>query len=74
MIIYTKEACPNCVIAKQHCMLRGIAYTEELLDTPEKIEAFKAAYPNVRAVPYVIGDDGVPIGGFTAFKNFLRTK
>lgn len=72
LTIYTKAACPNCDIVKQHCMIRGIAYTEVTLGTPEDIEKFKAEYPNVRAVPYVLGPSGV-IGGFTAFKTWLRT-
>jgi glutaredoxin len=72
--IYSKANCPNCEIAKQHCALRGIKYTEVVLDDEEKMKAFKAIYPTVRAVPYVIAEDGSVIGGFSAFKTWLHSR
>ena len=73
MIVYSKPNCPNCDIVKSHCALRGIAFTEVSLDSPEKIEQFKAQHPTVRAVPFVTHDDGTVIGGFAKFKEHLRT-
>ena len=72
--IYSKVNCPNCDIAKQHCALRGIKYSEVILDNEEKMKAFKELYPTVRAVPYVIAEDGSVIGGFSAFKTWLHSR
>ncbi len=69
--IYTKPNCPNCDIAKAKALLGGHSYIEINLNTPEALAEFKAQYPSVRAVPYVLSDSGV-IGGLTAFKAWLK--
>ena len=73
MNIYSKPNCPNCEIVKSQCALRGIAFTEIVLDSEDKIKMFKALHANVRAVPFVTHDDGTVIGGFSKFKEYLRT-
>lgn len=74
MIIYSRLQCPNCEIAKVAAMVRGIKFTEALLDTPEKIEQFKKDYPKAKSVPYVISESGDVIGGLTAFKKWLHER
>lgn len=69
--IYTKLNCPNCDIVKGHCALRGISYIEIHIDNPEAIKEFKEKFPNARALPFVCDDNGV-IGGFSAFKEWLK--
>ena len=59
--LYSKPNCPACVQLKSKLIDRGDNFIEESLDTPEKIAAFKALYPGVRSVPYLVTEMGNPV-------------
>lgn len=63
--IYTKHNCPFCTNAKEWLKIRGIPYTETLLESDEDRQAFyEKVGENVRTVPQIYVDD-VRVGGFT---------
>lgn len=68
--IVTIPKCPLCDISKNLLKGRGLEYTEEVLDTEKKREAFKAANPTIKVMPQVYEND-VRIGSFSDLKKWF---
>lgn len=68
-IILTKPNCPHCTRAKQLLTIRGLAYVEEVYQTPEQIEYFKAQ--GHRTFPQ-IWEGRQHIGGADQLETHLR--
>jgi glutaredoxin len=71
--VYTKPQCPQCVQAKKLLEHHQYNYQEVHIDAGQpKVDGvqyisrdeFLATYPTIRTVPFIIGGDGAPIGGF----------
>lgn len=67
-LITSTATCKYCVLAKQLLASKGLPFTENLLDSPEKLAAFKASghttvpqiwreTPPFRALAYIGGYD-----------------
>lgn len=77
--VYSKENCPQCVQAKQYLTLRGQEFQEIQVAYPTTVkvdgklyidlEEFKAKYPLVRAMPFIVDADGKEIGSFAALRD-----
>lgn len=72
-VIYSKNACPNCDIAKKQAMIRGLQWSEVLVrvDIEEERQAFITAHPQAKSFPYITLN-GEHLGGLTAFKKHLK--
>ena len=62
-IIYTKEACPYCDMAKNLMKKNGNSFTEIKLGTDITREEFVFTFPGVKTAPFII-IDGEHIGGY----------
>lgn len=69
--IYTKSACPNCVIAKDMLESSGLAYTSMSLDDPQILAMFCEQNPGVRQMPQIF-IDGQRIGGVAGLQAALK--
>ncbi len=66
-VIYTKDACPYCVYAKNLLNDKGIQYKEiniNHVDNPDAVLAEIRSYTDMRTFPQIILD-GKHIGGYT---------
>ena len=57
-------------MAKNLITARGHTYTEQHLDTPKKVELFKAEYSDIKTVPQ-IDQDGMGIGTWDNLKSWF---
>lgn len=53
-IIYTQKNCPGCVGMKAKMDKEGIPYEEIEIGTDISVSEFRALYPDVRSVPFVV--------------------
>ncbi len=72
-IIYSKNSCPNCDIAKMQAMLNGLDWKEVLIPVhvEQERQKFIQQFPQARSFPYVTLH-GQHLGGLTAFKKHLK--
>jgi glutaredoxin len=68
--VVTRPSCPRCNLAKALISGHGFEYTEEVLDTPMKVAAFKARQPGARTVPAIFVEDTL-IGGWNELKDWF---
>ena len=70
-IIYSTPTCPYCVEAKDLITSQEFEYTEISLDTPEKVDEFKAK--GFKTVPqiYLDTDEQELIGGYEDLEKFM---
>lgn len=74
-IVYTKDNCPYCVIAKNLLKREGHTYTEINVTKPEDRDAFLEKYPNFRTLPqifYEVEDMDHYIGGSDKLQDWLK--
>jgi glutaredoxin len=69
--VYSKDNCGFCVKAYALLDLKGAAYRKEILDTEEKLQAFKAR--GFRQVPQIYFNDEL-IGGFDKLEVWYKTR
>ena len=69
-IVWSKEQCPYCEMAKQLLDSKGIEYTEKKIGSGFTKEDLLEAVPTARSVPQVFLDD-VLVGGFNELKTRL---
>ena len=70
-VVWSKDACPYCVQAKNLLQLKGVTVEERNITSGTWTkEQLLESVPNARAVPQIIIDD-VLIGGFNELKKFL---
>jgi glutaredoxin 3 len=63
VVIYTKDHCPYCRLAKELLSARKIAFTEIAIDNDEKKCEEMQRLSNRRTVPQIFINDQ-PIGGY----------
>ena len=71
-IVWTKDACPYCVAAKNLLEQQGIEYEEKKIGVDYTREQLLEAVPTARTVPQIFLD-GTLVGGFTELKQKLTS-
>lgn len=69
-IVWSKEQCPYCEMAKQLLTSKGIEFEEKKIGSGYTKEDLLEAVPTARSVPQVFLDD-VLVGGFNELKTRL---
>jgi len=69
-IVWSKEQCPYCEMAKQLLTSKGIEFEEKKIGSGYTKEDLLNAVPTARSVPQVFLDDQL-IGGFPELKTRL---
>ena len=73
-IVWSKDQCGNCVMAKNLLRNEGVEYEERNISQgPWTREQLLAAVPNARTLPQVILDGNL-IGGYEQLKKYLESK
>lgn len=72
LTIYTKDGCPQCDNVKAFLASKQEPYQAVKIGADITLEAFRGLYPQVRAVPFVVGER--PIGGFHELKALFADK
>jgi glutaredoxin 3 len=70
IIIWSKESCPQCEMAKNLLKSKGISFEERKVGSGWTKEQLLEVVPTARAVPQIIMD-GQPIGGFESLRQCL---
>lgn len=70
IVVYSKDNCPNCVIAKNLLESNGIKFRSYEIGKDIDMSDFKTRYPNVRAVPFILNGE-TAIGGLTELMKFI---
>lgn len=66
VVMYSKDGCNYCVLAKKSLSRRGVKVIEKDVSDPEVLKELRAKVPNARSVPQIfIG--GEHIGGYGEF-------
>lgn len=68
--IYTKSACPNCVVAKNLLKKKGLTYSEVDMDNDAQRAVFTERYPDIRQMPQIF-IDGQRVGGLAGLQAAL---
>ena len=71
VIVYTKDACPYCVYAKDLLRSKNVEFYEMRLGSDLTREEFIEIFPTVRTVPFII-IDGEHIGGYDKLTEWLE--
>ena len=66
-LIYTKNACPFCISAKQLLDSRGISYEEVNIEEGENRNLLFEVLPHARSVPQIFLDNEY-VGGFAQLR------
>ena len=70
-IVWSKDACPYCVQAKNLLQLKGIQYEERnITQGTWTKEQLLESVPNARTLPQIFLDDEL-VGGFQELKKYL---
>lgn len=69
--VVSTPKCPLCDMAKNLLKAHGLEFTEEVLDTDKKRNAFKEKNPTIKSMPQVYQAD-VRIGGWGDLKKWLK--
>jgi len=71
IVIYTKEHCPNCVMAKMVMDMQGLKYEERNVDMEEWRVQFTEHFPEIRQLPQIFFD-GQRVGGLSGLQAALK--
>ncbi len=71
IVIYTKNACPNCTTAKQLLKSKGLEYEEKNADNPLVFGWLISEYPEARQMPQ-IWIEGQRVGGLAGLQAALK--
>jgi glutaredoxin 3 len=69
--MYTKDDCPNCLIAKQILTTANIEYVDVDIMRGSRLQNFLAEYPDARQMPQIFINDQ-RVGGVEGLKVALR--
>ena len=72
VIVYTKENCPYCELAKTLLKERGVAFSEVRVDLDDSKREEMMRISNKRTVPQIF-IDGQPIGGYDDLAALARS-
>ena len=71
VIIYTRDNCPNCEIAKRILSTANIEYIDVDIMRGSRLQNFLAEYPDARQMPQIFINDQ-RVGGVEGLKVALR--
>lgn len=72
IVIYTKNACPNCTTAKALLKSKGLEYEEHDIEQDfEKAQHLMVIYPDARQMPQIF-IDGQRVGGLAGLQAALK--
>jgi glutaredoxin len=71
VIIYTRDNCPNCEIAKRILSQANIEYIDVDIMLGSRLQNFLAEYPDARQMPQIFINDQ-RVGGVEGLKVALR--
>lgn len=71
IVIWSKDGCQYCVMAKNLLESRGIEYTEKKIGYGYDRDQLLSEIPNARTLPQIIVNGDV-IGGYTELKAVLE--
>jgi glutaredoxin 3 len=71
IVIYTKDACPNCVTAKQLLKSKGLAFEERDVGNPEFMDQLINTWPEARQLPQIF-IEGQRVGGLAGLQSALK--
>jgi len=71
VVMYTKDNCPNCLIAKQILTAANIEYIDVDIMLGSRLQNFLAEYPDARQMPQIFINDQ-RVGGVEGLKVALR--
>ena len=71
VVMYTKDKCPNCLIAKQILTAANIEYIDVDIMLGNRLQNFLAEYPDARQMPQIFINDQ-RVGGVEGLKVALR--
>lgn len=69
--IYTKDACPNCVTAKQLLRSKSLAFEERDVGNPEFMDQLINTWPEARQLPQIF-IEGQRVGGLAGLQSALK--
>ena len=72
IIVYSKDKCQQCDIAKMLLDMKGQEYTVKKLDEDFTQEELKALFPTARSFPIIV-INGNYIGGYNELKQELSS-
>ena len=72
-VIWSKDNCVYCTMAKKTFEIHGIEYEEKKLGDGYTKEDLLAAVPDAKTVPQIF-IDGVLVGGYDQLKNYPLEK
>lgn len=72
LTVYTKDGCPQCDNVKALLTSKQQPFQTVKIGADITLDAFRAMYPTVRAVPFIVGER--PIGGIHELKMMLADK
>jgi len=70
-IVWSKDGCPDCVVAKRLLKAKGILFEERNISRNWRVESLQAMIPGVRSLPQVFIDDEL-VGGLENLKKYLK--
>lgn len=73
MYTRTNPPCPMCNQAKALAKAKGLEFNNVELGTDITLEEFQNQFPAARVVPLIL-IDGMVVGSFNEFKNYLLSK
>ena len=71
VIVYSKDNCPYCVMAKQLLKKSNIAFTEKTIGVDVTREQLLEVAPNARTAPQIIINKQV-IGGYNELVSYME--
>ncbi|CAB4130475.1 glutaredoxin 3 [uncultured Caudovirales phage] len=71
IIIYTKNDCVNCRVAKDILKSKGLEYEERDMGDPDDYAVFAATYPDLRQMPQIFINDQ-RVGGLAGLQAALK--
>lgn len=71
IVIYTKDNCVNCRVAKDILKSKGLAYEEWDMDDDYVAATFATLHPGVRQMPQIF-IDGQRVGGLAGLQAALK--
>ena len=71
VIIYTRDNCPNCEIAKRILSQANIEYIDVDITLGNRLQNFLAEYPDARQMPQIF-INGQRVGGLAGLQAALK--
>lgn len=71
VVVYTKDNCGYCVMAKQYLQSKKIHYHEMKIGSDLTREEFVSIFPEVKTMPFII-IDGEKVGGYDKLQEWAQ--